>query len=105
MSDLIDTSSVNAARTQPNAFMQKIMEQPELLYETLLRNGFVLPDYKSALCNHQYLIDVRLGKVFCFKDQDVSFKNMVHKLTTKDLNERLREGLSDTFLKHGYWKD
>ena len=46
-----------------------------------------------------------MGKVFCFKDQDVSFKNMVHKLTTKDLNERLREGLSDSFLKHDYWKD
>ena len=30
---------------------------------------------------------------------------MVHRLTTKDLNERLREGLSDTFLKHDYWKD
>jgi hypothetical protein len=104
MVELIDTSSAKGGQLN-TSFMQKIMEQPTLLYESLLRNGFVLPDYRSALCNHQYLIDVRLGKVFCFKDQDVSFKNMVHKLTTKDLNERLREGLSDTFLKHDYWKD
>ena len=102
---LIDTTSVQQARNASSSFMQKVMEQPDLLYESLLRNGFVLPEYKSALCNHQYLLDVKLGRVFCFKEQDVSYKNMVHKLSTKDLNERLREGLSDTFLKHDYWED
>ena len=54
MSHLIDTMSVksNAVGTANASFMQKIMEQPELLYESLQRNGYVLPDYKSALCNH-----------------------------------------------------
>ena len=53
MSHLIDTMSVKSNVGAANvSFMQKIMEQPELLYESLLRNGYVLPDYKSALCNH-----------------------------------------------------
>ena len=85
--------------------MQKIMEQPCLLYESLLRNGFVLPDYKCALCNHQFLLDVKQGRVFCFREQDVSFKNMVHKLTTKDLNTRLRDKLEASLLMHDYWKN
>ena len=85
--------------------MQKILEQPTLLYESLLRNGFILPEYKSALCNHQFLLDIKLGRVFCFRESDVSYKNMVHKLSTKDLNIRLRDKLTDSFLKHDYWKD
>jgi hypothetical protein len=85
--------------------MQKIMEQPELLYESLQRNGYVLPDYKSALCNHQFLIDVKLGKVFCFREQDVSYKNMVHKLTNKDLNQRVRDMLEKSLLMAEYWKE
>ena len=104
-SNLIDTSSAQGQVQPTNAFMQKILEQPELLHETLLRNGFILPDYRSALCNHQFLLDVKLGRVFCFKESDVSFKNMVHKLSTKDLNTRLREKLSESFLKRDYWKD
>jgi hypothetical protein len=75
------------------------------LYESLLRNGYVLPAYHSALCNHQFLLDIKLGRVFCFREQDVSYKNMVHKLSAKDLNTRLRDKLEDSLLMHDYWKN
>ena len=104
MAELIDTGSVRAGAPS-SSFMLKILEHPELLYEMLQRNGFILPDYKSALCNHQFLLDVKQGRVFCFREQDVSFKNMVHKLTTKDLNTRLRDKLEASLLMHDYWKN
>ena len=35
----------------------------------------------------------------------MSYKNMVHKLTTKDLNERLRDKLENALLINDYWKE
>ena len=43
--------------------------------------------------------------MFCFREQDVSYKNMVHRLTNKDLNQRLRDMLEKSLLMADYWKE
>jgi hypothetical protein len=91
----------NTAPSQ--AFMQKIMESPSLLYDALLRNGYYLPAYKSPLCSHQYLLAVKRGKCYAFKESDMATKNCLAKLTTKDLNSRLIDKLEASLCKGDTW--
>ena len=58
-----------------------IYTRVKLLYEALSRNGYLLPQEKSRLCNLLYLQQIKDGRCFAFKMIDVrvaNWKRIIH---------------------------
>ena len=53
---------------------QKVLEQPVLLHEALIRNNLHVPSIKSEVATHKFLLECRDKKVFLFAQDDIRHK-------------------------------
>ncbi len=78
---------------RPEELARLICSKKELLHDCLSRNQFFLPTVTSPLCSSLFLREVRTGKVWCMRTDEIKTLNCASPPSVVDANMQLLDAM------------
>jgi hypothetical protein len=95
---VMDNFKASSLVSRPEELARLICSKKEFLYDCLSRNQFFLPTVTSPLCSSLFLREVRTGKVWCMRTEEIKTLNCVSPPSVANATLQLVEALNNCTL-------